>query len=399
MITFAKAYDHVLAAQRHYGTEEVPLFRALGRVLAEPVYADRDFPPFDRATKDGIAIAFKGLQHGSQFRIVGVIAAGTAQGALNNMECCLEIMTGAVLPKNADTVVMYEDISIENDSVILHNIPEKGANVHYQGSDTKKGSVVLEANSKITAASIGVLASVGKASVLVKKVPKITLVSTGDELVEVDQIPLPHQIRKSNVHSLFALLGHEGITPNLRHMPDDKAVLRRELADALRESDLLLLSGGVSKGKFDFIPEILSELEVTKIFHGVLQKPGKPFWFGHHQASGKLIFSFPGNPVSTFVNYHVYFKDWLATSLGLAVPKGTVKLRESAKVSGSLTRFMGVKVQLEDGVLWAWPINENGSGDLTSLVWVDGFVRLSPKEETYDKGSVVPFVPVIPSFK
>lgn len=394
MISFSLAYEKVLEHHWHFGTEEVPLHKATGRVLAEVIYADRDFPPFDRATKDGIAIAFEGLQKGNQLCIDGVIAAGTPKYQLKSIDSCLEIMTGAMVPTNADTVIMYEDISILNDVATVHKLPLKGINIHYQGSDTKKGSKILDANCRITSAGVGVLATVGKASVLVKKLPTITLVSTGNELVDVDRVPLPHQIRKSNIHSLFALLGQEHIVPGLRHMPDEKTTLKKGLSEALQHSDVLMLSGGVSKGKFDFIPEVLSELGITKIFHGVMQQPGKPFWFGKHHQTGKLVFSFPGNPVSTFVNYHIYFKDWLYASLELPVPRLSITLKETIKVSGSLTRFFGVKTSLEKAVFWANLIKDNGSGDLTSLVFADGFIRLSPKEDDYMKGDVVPFIPV-----
>lgn len=393
MISFDLAYEKVLANRLNYGSEEVPLHKAMGRVLAEAIYADRDFPPFDRATKDGIAIAFEGLQNGNQFHIAGVIAAGTPKNELKSKASCLEIMTGAVVPDQSDTVVMYEDISVSDGVATVHKLPEKGSNIHHQGSDTPMGSPVLEANTQISSAGIGVLAAVGKASVWVKKLPKIGLVSTGNELVEVNELPLPHQIRKSNVYSLFAALGQEHITPELLHMPDEKETLKQRLSKALHQNDVLILSGGVSKGKYDFVPEVMTELGISKIFHGVLQQPGKPFWFGKHHKMGKLVFSFPGNPVSTFINYHIYFKDWLDASLEIPGPKLKVLLKEDILVTGSLTRFFGCEISWEDGVLWARRIRDNGSGDLTGLALFDGFIRLTPRSVAYTKSTAVPFIP------
>ncbi len=394
MITFKEAYGHVLDQSKDFGMATVPLNTAMGRVLAESVYADRDFPPFDRATKDGIVISYAAIEKGiTQFGVEGVIPAGTAQTNLEEIHFCMEIMTGAVVPEGADTVIMYEDISIANGKAQLKIKPIKGQNIHRKGTDERKGAMVLEANTKLSAAEIGVLASVGKAEVRVRKLPRITVLSTGNELVEVTETPLAHQIRKSNVHVLFAALSKEQIIPGQLHMLDNKRVIEEQLSHALRANDVLLLSGGVSKGKYDFIPEVLDILGVKKIFHRVLQRPGKPFWFGIHEALGTLIFSFPGNPVSTFANYHVYFKDWFNKSLGLPIPKIEVILKEDMAIGGKLTRFVRAKLHLEQGALTASLVRGNGSGDLTSLAKSDGFVRLDPEKDTYIKGMKVPFIP------
>lgn len=394
MIGFKEAYRQVLEQSRDYGVATVPLKTAMGRVLAEAVYADRDFPPFNRATKDGIAICYDAIKKGNtHFEIKGIVPAGTPQTDLQDVGCCLEIMTGAVVPKGADTVIMYEDVSIANGKAQLNITPVKGQNIHRKGTDEKKGAVVLEANTKLSAAEIGVLASVGMGEVRVRKLPRITVLSTGNELVEVTETPKPHQIRKSNAHVLFAALSEEQIIPGQMHVLDDKAIIEEQLAHALRANDVLLLSGGVSKGKYDFIPEVLDTLGVKKIFHRVLQRPGKPFWFGTHEGLGTLIFSFPGNPVSTFANYHVYFKDWFNKSLGLPIPKIEVILKEDMVISGKLTRFVRAKIHLEHGELTASLVTGNGSGDLTSLAKSDGLVRLDPEREHYTKGIKVPFIP------
>ncbi|MET7029180.1 molybdopterin molybdotransferase MoeA [Sediminicola luteus] len=394
MITFQEAYLKVMAHKQDYGTEEVELLKSMDRVLAEDIKADRDFPPFDRATKDGIAINYAAIKNGiKEFRIEAVLAAGSPKYKLKSENNCVEIMTGAVVPENADTIVMYEQITIKNGYAILDKDPNQGQEIHLQGSDELQGAIVLNKHKLITASEIGVLAAVGKAKVLVKKLPKSTIISTGNELVDVQETPLPHQIRKSNIYSLYAALAEEKIVPSQLHLNDEKEEIKKEIKKALNENDVLLLSGGVSKGKFDYIPDVLAELGVEKIFHRVLQRPGKPFWFGIQKETRTLIFSFPGNPASTFANYHLYFKDWLKGSLSLSIPKINVILDESIPVTGNLTLFLRVKIRMENGQLLADLVKENGSGDLTSLAQSDGFIRLDPKEVPYSVGELVPFSP------
>jgi len=394
MISFKNAYQKVLDLGQDFGNEQVPLHAAMGRILAEDIIADRNFPPFNRATKDGIAINYGAIEEGrTTFKIEGVLAAGMPTQLLADRFNCIEIMTGAVVPDNADTVVMYEHLSIENGYASITKAPNKGQDIHLNGSDQQKGDLVLEKHTAISAAEIGVLAAVGKAFVLVRKLPKVTIVSTGNELVAVEETPLPHQIRKSNIHTLFAALSQDSIVPAKLHLPDEKERITNVLGDTLKNNNAVLLSGGVSKGKFDFIPQTLEELGVEKIFHGVFQRPGKPFWFGIQRDTKTVVFSFPGNPVSTFVTYSVYFRDWLKRSLGLSLPKIEVILKEAVEVKGDLTMLLRVKIEFNRGHLVASLVKENGSGDLCSLVNTDGFIVLEPKGETYDVGELVPFVP------
>ncbi len=394
MISFKDAYHKVLALYQDFGLEQIPLETAMGRVLAEDIVADRNFPPFNRATKDGIAINYDAIENGlTSFKIEGALAAGMPSQQLKDTSNCIEIMTGAVVPNNADTVVMYEHLIIENGAATLTKNPNRGQDIHLDGSDQKKGDLVLKKHCILSASEIGVLAAVGKASVKVRKLPKVAIVSTGNELVEVEEIPLPHQIRKSNIHTLYAALSEEGIVPIKLHLLDEKASIKKALDNTLKEHNAVLLSGGVSKGKFDFLPQVLEELGVEKIFHGVYQRPGKPFWFGIQRETKTVVFSFPGNPVSTFANYNVYFKDWLRRSLGLPLPKIDVILKEAVAVKGDLTLLLRVKIMFNRGHLVATLVKENGSGDLCSLVNTDGFIVLEPKIDAYEVGELVPFVP------
>lgn len=393
MIEFNKAYQHVLENTLELGVEKVPLLQSLNRVLAEEIRADRDFPPFDRATKDGIAIHFSTLVHDDHvFHIEGVAAAGAPQQVLQHSENCVEVMTGAVLPKNTDTVIMYEHISITEKGAIINEKVTKGQNIHGQGSDESAGAVLLTKGTKITPAEIGVMATVGKSDILVKAHPKVCTIATGNELVEVNAVPLPHQIRKSNTITLEAALLIRGIPSTSLHLVDDKQAIFESLTSALKQNDVLLLSGGVSKGKFDFIPEVMESLGVEKVFHRVAQRPGKPFWFGVHKELKTVIFSFPGNPVSTFANFHVYFLPWLYTSWNFPLKTQVIQLAEAIRISPPLTRFIQVKTVAENGVIYARPVTENGSGDLISLSKSDGFICLEPREKSYAVGELVPFI-------
>jgi molybdopterin molybdotransferase len=394
MISFQEAYKKVLAHPMALQPESVGLLDSVGRMLAEDVFADRDFPPFHRATKDGIALNFDRYAAGQRsFVIQGVAPAGMPQQTLVQEQQCLEVMTGAVVPLATDTVVMYEHLKIKEGVATIVEKVENGQNIHYKGSDERAGTKLLNIGTRISPVEIGILASVGKATVQVFSVPKVCAIATGNELVDIDRVPLPHQIRKSNSITLQAALLAYGIKANAQHLLDDRDSIAQGLKKALAEHDVLLLSGGVSKGKYDYIPEVMEGLGVEKIFHRVAQRPGKPFWFGVHKATNTIIFSFPGNPVSTFANFHGYFKPWLYTSWNLPVPEHTIKLKEPLEIKPPLTRFIQVAEEWSAGCLHAQLVVENGSGDLTSLAKADGFIRLEPRDNPYNQGELVPYVP------
>ncbi|MGB5377575.1 molybdopterin molybdotransferase MoeA [Muriicola sp.] len=399
MISFNEAQQFVVSRVQNYGTELVDLLHSSGRILAEDILADRDFPPFNRATKDGIAVVFDAVENGRlSFEIRGVLPAGQPTVPFVERDSCIEIMTGAVVPFETDAVVMYEEVVIKDDIASLKKIPVRGQNIHQRGSDHLKGDVLIEKNTKITPAELGILATVGKNRVLVQKLPRVAIISTGNELVDVEQHPLIHQIRKSNSYSLFGALQELGITPMLLHIADDIDLLRQKLSYVMDEMDVLILSGGVSKGKFDYIPQVLSELGAEKIFHRVAQRPGKPFWFGINDNSKTLIFSFPGNPVSTYYNFYLYFKPWLLSSLRVAPPERQVKLNSTVENTSDLTVFLGVAIQNKNGDLHASIVEGSGSGDLVNLSKINGIVRLGPGHKIYTEGSIVPFVATKTSF-
>ncbi len=394
MIPFHEALDRVTEQHIHYGEEEVSLENANQRILAEDIRADRDFPPFNRATKDGIAIAYEAVENGRlAFEIKGVLPAGQPTIPFVDAEACIEIMTGAVVPYETDTVVMYEDLVIEEDIASLKKIPEKGQNIHLKASDRQKGDVVLKKGQRITPAEMGVLATVGKKKVRVLRMPKIAVISTGNELVEIDQVPKAHQIRRSNTISLSAALEEAGIKPMRLHIADDIDLMRQKLAFLLDEMDVLILSGGVSRGKFDYLPQVFGELGVEKIFHRVAQRPGKPFFFGRSHQRETLVFSFPGNPVSTFLNFHLYFTPWFRNISGFRRERIYVKIEETQENHTDLTIFKGAVLFIKDNCLWASVIESTGSGDLAHLSDITGFVQFDAGRGLIEAGSEIPFVP------
>ncbi|QTE24120.1 molybdopterin molybdotransferase MoeA [Polaribacter cellanae] len=397
MISVKEAKNIILKATQNFGVEEIPFLKSVGRILNEDILADRDFPPFNRVSMDGIAIDFEEfssrLRSNRQlnFKIEGIQGAGSEQITLKNSENCIEVMTGAVLPKNANTVIRYEDLEIENGFAKI--IPEgicDAQNVHPKGKDGKVGDLLIKQNTKIAAAEIGVLATVGKSKVKVAKQPKILIISTGDELVGVDEIPLEHQIRRSNVFTLVSLLERLHIPSEAAHITDDKPILKQKIATYLQEYDVLLFSGAVSKGKFDFLPQVFDKLGVEKLFHKIAQRPGKPFFYGKTDKCN--VFGFPGNPISTFVNCLAYFYPWYYKSVGVEVEEETAILAEDFAFKPNLTYFLQVKLSYKFGHLVATPITGNGSGDLASLVNADAFIQLPNDKNEFKSGEVFPII-------
>lgn len=392
MISVEKALEIVVNSAQGFDVDEIPFLKSSGRILKESIFADRDFPPFNRVTMDGIAIDVTSFQNGQRsFFIEGIQPAGSEQITLKNPENCIEVMTGAVLPKNTSAVIRYEDITIKNGIAIINiDAIYDRQNIHEQGKDEQKGTELIAKNTLIGAAEIGVFATVGKSFVKVAKHPKVMIISTGDELVAVDEIPLAHQIRKSNVFTLVSLLEKLHISSETSHILDDKAVLKSTIKSYLETFDVLLFSGAVSKGKFDFLPEVFNELGVKKLFHEVAQKPGKPFFFGKTEKC--TVFGFPGNPVSTFVNCLVYFYPWFYKSVGLKMEEKTAILSENVIFKPNLTYFLPIKINYRFGHLIVTPINANGSGDLSSLLKADGFMQLPNDTTEFKKGESYPII-------
>lgn len=397
MIPFNEAFEMVMSTARGWGNETVLLENAVGRVLQQSLEADRDFPPFHRVTMDGIALRHADYEVGTrQFPIAGVATAGAPQLQLERPNHCLEVMTGAPLPSGTDTVIRYEDLSIENGVATVNlTLLQAGKNVHRQGSDLPKGTVIVKEGTVLSPAEIGVAATVGAAKLSVARLPKITLVATGNELVSVADTPLPHQIRTSNLPTLAAIFQPMGVPITTVTLSDDAQELEHGLQLVLNNSDVVILSGGVSMGKLDLVPETLQRLGVQQLFHKVKQRPGKPFWFGE-KANGPVIFGLPGNPVSCVTGAYVYVLPWLHRSLGIPLPSPIhLELQEPLRFPPQLTRFLPVRLHPKsNGKLSAQPVPGNGSGDLASLVHADGLLILPPEPEEFPAGKAFPYLSI-----
>ncbi|QQL50733.1 molybdopterin molybdotransferase MoeA [Mucilaginibacter ginkgonis] len=384
MIDVAESLTLVLAEAKNFGVEEVPLLIAAGRVLAEDIIADRDYPPFDRVTMDGIAIASSVFIDGiREFKMEAIQAAGQPQVTLTNKKNCIEVMTGAMLPIGTDAVIPYELCDIRSGSAIVNtDMVAAYQNVHRRGVDSKQGEVLIAKDARITPAVIGLLASSGYNKVKVYHLPKIAVCATGDELVPVKAMPLPHQIRQSNSYMLTTALQKDCITASQYHLPDNALLLKEQLTTITAYYDVVLLSGAVSKGKFDYLPRVLNEMGFSEKFHGIAQRPGKPFLFGK-MPNGALIFGFPGNPVSTYVCYQLYFRGWLNACLKQQSRPASAFLSKPFTFKPDLTLHLLVNAATERGKVIAHPVETSTSGDLVSLAAANAILTLAKGRDEF----------------
>jgi molybdopterin molybdotransferase len=407
MISVAEA-DRLLAPFRDlFPAESVPLEAAAGRILREDICADREYPAQHRSRMDGIAIAHEAWEKGARaFAVAGIARAGDPRTVLSRLShssqesACVEIMTGAPIPEGCDTVIPYEDLTVENGAARVANaaVVRRGQFVHARGSDCPQGHPLVASGVPLNAARAAVAASVGKSRLLVARRPRLSIVSTGDELVDVEDVPLPHQLRASNAQGLRALFDPWAETA-LYQAGDDPALLSAVLKKALADADMLLVSGGVSAGKFDAVPATLEGLGVEKVFHKIAQKPGKPLWFGKGPG-GCLAFGLPGNPVSALVCARRFVLPLLWARLGWSAPPSrSVRLAAGNVALSRLTQYLPVRVLESEGVLQADPRPVNGSGDFAGLADSDGFAEFPPDSTTeshYPAGTILAYFPWLP---
>lgn len=375
--------DRILAAQVLPTAEALlPLAEAAGRVLRQAVLAERPSPPFHRAAMDGICVASAALAAGQRrFRVAGTQRAGQEARGLPAPDVCLEIMTGAVLPAGADVVIQIEHVALVDGVAELpadYSAPPM-QNVHQMGSDHAAGDRLLAPGRVLGPAQIAILASCGVAHAAVHVPPRAAVVATGDELVPVSGPVAPHQIRMSNVHAIAAGLAAAGCT-ELRtlHLHDELDILRRDLALVLDAHDLVILSGGISVGRYDYVGQVLEELGVTLHVTKVQQRPGKPLAFGTRASDGTRVFALPGNPVSATVCLRRYVLPYLRAAAGErpAVPVSAC-LTQPYRFKPKLTLFLPVTFGHDPAVgLTATPAPTNGSGDWGGLGETDGFVEI-----------------------
>jgi molybdopterin molybdotransferase len=403
MLSPAEATARVLATARPLPPETVPLPHAAGRILAETLTADRDFPPFNRVAMDGIAVAHAAWAGGqTAFQIQHAQYAGAPPRPLLDPQQAVEVMTGAVLPEGTDVVVRYEDILLADNRAAIQISPPAapGVNIHHQAADRRAGDALLHPGTRLGPAELAVAATVGAAELAVTRSARVAVVSTGDELVGIHETPLLHQIRRSNAYALQALFTQTGADVSLFHLPDSLAELRDGLTNILGAGfDAVVLSGAVSKGRADHLPGLLRELHVEEIFHEVQQRPGKPLWFGA-RAGGPVVFGLPGNPVSTFITACRYVQPWLRACQQPAVTPETsaafeapapVALTVDIQFKPLLTHFVPVRLTVDaEGRRLATPLRVGGSGDLAGLVGATAFLELPPEPSVFPAGSVWP---------
>lgn len=378
--------------------EVVDLLACGGRVLAEDMKADRDQPPFDRSTRDGFAVRAADAGEGL-LRIIGQVRAGERWGGDSlEHDAAIEIMTGAPIPEGADAVVMVEHVERDGDAIRLMSgrTIRVGENIVPQGSEATSGQVVLAAGTLVEGAEIALAAACGYASLRVFRRPRVAIVATGDELVEVALTPGPQQIRNSNSYGLAALVaraGGDGV--RLPIAPDERAALE-EIVRSARSCDLMLLSGGVSMGKYDLVEEVLEALGAELFFTGVKMQPGKPVVFGRLPATSEFpaqfFFGLPGNPISTQVTFHCFVEPLLRAMGGARVhgPRfAQATLAEEVAGKAGLMRVLPARLTADRVKPEVRVVGWQGSGDLAANARANCYAVLPPERERFLLGDVI----------
>jgi molybdopterin molybdotransferase len=394
LLSTAEASAAISKNMQRFAAVQVPIADAIGRVLHQSVHAERDQPPFDRVMMDGIALQFDALQGGvKRFRVAGTQHAGDAVLTIDSPDECVEIMTGAVLPLGADCIVPVERIEVVDGVAELEAgyLAERRQFVHPQASDHAAGKRLLESGTRVSATDMAVISSCGLETIDVGRIPDIRVISTGNELVAPGLPIEPQQIRMSNGPAVLSMLAQHGFGNTIHdHIRDDLQVLRDRLATHLNESQVLVLSGGVSMGKADFVPQVLTDLGVKLVFHKISQRPGKPMWFGIGPQD-QAVFALPGNPVSTLVCCRQYVLPALLQACGqLSGTPSSAILAERQVFRPDLTCFLPARITPdESAALVATPVPTNTSGDFAALSGTDGYVELPRGQSEYAAGTVV----------
>jgi molybdopterin molybdotransferase len=391
LLTVEEAERRILETTPDFGAVEVEIACSAGRVLRQDVEAERDLPPFDRVMMDGIAIRHDRWLAGTRaFAIETTLAAGAEPVTLASEDGCIEVMTGAVMPAGCDCVIPIERISV-TDGVATLEVdyrPEAAQFVHPRGSDHRAGDPLLRAGSRLGGPEAAVAAAAGFPQVLVGRLPEIGVISVGDELVDPATPVLPHQVRRSNDYAIeSAILGRRAGTVTRAFVDDDRGRMVEVIGTRLENSDVLVLSGGVSMGKYDYVPDVLEVLGIELVFHKVSQRPGRPMWFGRSR-DGKPVFALPGNPVSASVCLARFVLPAVEHGMGMSSRRHLmVALGQEVRFSPDLTLFLPVRLSSrDDGTLIGEPAMPNTSGDFSSLAGTDGFVELPKGRDVYPAG-------------
>ncbi len=385
MISFEEAYRTIMDHAPHHRTEWVILKDALNRVLAEDVEADRDMPPFYKSAVDGYACVDP--QAGEELRVIEVIPAGSQPSLAVRPGTCSKVMTGAEVPENTNLVVMVENVEEKGEGAVRINKPGNKSNIAEKGEDFRKGEVIVSRWSIIRPQHIAVMASVGKVQPLVSKKPRVNIITTGNELVEPDQQPAPGQIRNSNTVQLenqFKVMGikasYEGI------VSDAAANILKVLSESIESNHLTILTGGVSMGDFDFVPEMMEKAGVEILFHEIAVKPGKPTIFG--KRGNNLVIGLPGNPVSTFLQFELLIKPLIYRMMGTTYHPAEISMPLAEEIRQRKSdRDSWKPVKLKEGKVFV--VDYHGSSHIHALQDADGFICVPAGTECLNKNTLV----------
>jgi molybdopterin molybdotransferase len=374
---------------------QIEIEQSFGRILSETVLADRDYPPFDRSTRDGFAVrSDDATLPGAQLECVGELKAGGQIDLTVQPGQCVEIMTGAALPKGADSVVMIEHTSRHGQTITLERAAVRGANFVPRGEEARKGATLVAPRTRMGYAEMALAAQAGHTHMHVFSCPRLAILSTGDEVVDARANPGPLQVRNSNGISIEILARTGGAeTLQLGNAPDEKSTLRLMIERGL-EADILVLSGGVSMGKYDLVEQVLADLGAEFHFTGVAIRPGRPAVFA--TCRNKLVFGLPGNPVSTMVTFELFVLpaiDVLNGGVPRALPVFRAKLATQVREKGPMTHFLPARIEWEDREARVTQLPWQGSGDIVALALANGFLIVSPDRPEIGPGEWVDVIP------
>jgi molybdopterin molybdotransferase len=364
-----------------------------GRVLAEDARADRDYPPFHRSTRDGFALRAADLP--GSLRMIGEARAGSAfEGAVGPGEC-IEIMTGAPVPPGADAVVMVEHCTAESGTMSTERGTEAGANIAEAGCEARAGATILTRGTRLDYSHVAWLATIGRTAVPVYKRPTVAILATGDEIIDVNATPNATQIRNSNSYALAAQVRRAGGEAVILPVARDNLDHTVEMLERGFEADMLLLSGGVSAGKYDFVEPALVEFGARFYFDRVLIQPGQPVVFGEAfgRAVRKFFFGLPGNPASTMITFELFGRaalDLLSGCADAPLPFASASLTRPFRHKPGLTRFLPAVLTTENGCPSITPVSWQGSGDVPSICRANAFLVAEPDKPEYSTGEQIP---------
>lgn len=386
----AKILTHLWQRDRQFKTVNIPIHDALGYILAENLSADRDYPPFHRSTRDGYAVRAAEAQAGASLQCAGELKAGDDSTAALAPNTCIQIMTGAAIPPGADAVVMVEHTTREADTVHFKQNAATDQNIVQQGSEAKKNDVLLTVGTKLGYAELSLAAQVGATTLRCAKKPRVAILSTGDEIVPVDTAPGRFQIRNSNSVSLAAQIQEAGGEPvPLSIAADQLETLRKNIQRGMEE-DILVLSGGVSMGKYDLVEEVLKEFHAQIIFDAVAIRPGKPAVFA--MCENRPIFGLPGNPISTMVTFNLFVAPAIALLSGAemqALPLLGAVLAEALNEKPGITHFLPALTTWKNGAASVRALSWKGSGDIAAMAKANCFLVVPADVATLSPGESV----------